>query len=320
MSASWVPDPDAIRASNWYEAAGSRGQRRVESLIERGELHRRPQVRVATHSAPGVPWTLTPAQAATLLARPVRILVESADSDGTFIQRVLVQIGHPMLKRRLGSDTADLIRTRWVPGRGAAEWFEVDHGGGGTLPARLRSHAMEQAPGPLIIVVDSDRTHPAAPLGQTATKVQDACRECRRDDADLMSGWAPQVAVLKQREVENYIPDEALEAQFGASATAWLRALTVEQRSHWDHKLGLSRELEGEKGKDHPLSPEAWTWKDPAVQALFQGVGAHGGFVKGFGRDVWRAFLNDQHNTIDALRRRAGNEADCLALRIVEAL
>lgn len=316
----WAPDPTRIRASAWYQDAGPRHRRRIEALLERGEQHLRPTLHVALRPRPGRPWTLAPEPAAVLLRQPVRVLVENADSDGVFIERVLLCVGARELRRRLGPDLADDLCRGWTRGLGFEGWFELVHGGGGTLAARMQAHAASAIRGPLLVVVDSDRGHPDDPPGGTASKAVQAGSDLRIGPDEAQEGWEPVVHVLRQREVENYIPDEALREAFGGRRTAWLVELDAPQRACWDHKNGLRKELEGEKGATPPLDPSAWRWKRENIRSLFASVPPHEPFVHGFGGRTWTALLLPTAEDPAALRRRAGGELDVLANLIFSAL
>jgi len=107
-----------------------------------------------------------------------RFLVENSDSDGKFYVSVA---------QMLGSDGQMLLPLA----------FDYENGGGSTTAAQARR--LMQRPRPLLIVVDSDRSHPDDREGDTA-------RQVRSQFQGGPVGAAHKLIVTPVRSVENFVP------------------------------------------------------------------------------------------------------------------
>lgn len=317
---SWfVSDPEAIRRSKWFSMEGMVRRRQIEQLLVSSERNRRPKLHVRMETRPGTPWTLSVSDAAWWLGLGVKVLVENASADGRLVELSLLRVGERVLRRRLGAARAEEVRKSWTQGRGVSGWFELEHGGGSTLADRAQAFAGERIPPVLLVIVDSDRRWPGAQLGKTARDALAVTGATERPPGALLEGWKPEVVVLEQREVENYIPDEALRARSGRNrACQALFALSAIQRQHFDHKDGLRHEIVMKKGIAPSDEADTWVWREPQVRSLYSSARDVTALMQGFGPDVWRCLLDDDHIHTRGLRERSGNELDRLAVRILD--
>ncbi|MBF0370703.1 MAG: hypothetical protein HQL52_14720 [Magnetococcales bacterium] len=198
-----IPDPDQMEASGWYQRVAREGnyiQLLMEKSAEMGaypanrQIHSRCIV-VGENGAPGREEenaTFLPAEpAACYLDKPLSILVENKFSDGKFLKIIL---------KAYGGDDFN-------------EWYEqVDDqgltyisGGGVTdLPNHIDDQMAKASedgiPLRLVVLTDRDSDKPGG-LSNQVGKVVACCKE-------------HQIVyhVLIKRAIENYIPDETLEA------------------------------------------------------------------------------------------------------------
>ena len=218
-----TPDADAIEATTWLSDPGRQGNRLRELLvksIQRGAWTLAPHgrcVRVTLH--PTAPDELAPEQACRLAHEPLVILVENRDSDGAFVERVVIE---------LDKSLHGLWRREGEPIR----WDSV--GGAGQMPREVarRTSAVPYRPR-LVAIIDSDRKGPGDTESKNARSLRETC------DRNGLPCW-----VLAKREAENYLPRVLLSEQPNASAgharivDAWER-LSNDQKNFFDMKRGL---------------------------------------------------------------------------------
>lgn len=84
--------------------------------------------------------------------------------------------------------------------RGLDVCFRAQHGGGSTT-AHVMEHLGEVPCGPVICVVDSDRSYNGGAAGSTAKSAGRSARRAR-------DSWRVRIEVLPQRELENLIPND----------------------------------------------------------------------------------------------------------------
>ncbi len=331
----FVRNPDVILQSAWFRNEGADNQRQIQEQLNYTERHVAGlRVVVARQKQLASDcWTLTPREAEHLLGQPLHILVENADSDGTFLRIVLLRFGEKSVRRKMGEDGFAALKQTWTTAAGDGRFFVVQHGGGGTI-GRMIELLVEQhqhAPPRATVVLDSDRTHPTSGLGGTAHTAQQACANCSRDENGsprYYPQWSLEPFVLERREVENYIPLPALEKFVGKGknpAVQALRRLTREQRNFYDMKEGLRSSLERDENGAAPLRPASWVWTNGGQKDLY--TGAQAGLddanlqtlSDGFGRHVWKAFKDPQIHAAQ-LREEAGEEFERLVEHVLSHL
>jgi hypothetical protein len=287
-----VPDPAVLAASAFFGSHPTRQrvlQMATQSAAWRpwSALHLRcVLVTAAVVEVPlGPPETiaLVPTEARRLLAEPLRVFLENRITDGLLIDLAI-----------------DFFAERVVRDLREADAIRLDSPGGiGAIPVTLR-HDSEGNPTRLkrtIVITDSDAPAPGQP-SKDARRVRECC-----DQLGIPC------LILGQRAIENYLPDEVLQAWANEltiadakrATVAALASLTPEQRDHFPMKRGL---------------PSA-TWQPEAgadlQRALFASVpGAErSALERGLDDDAITIFCTDGRRppwrpevTAEALRRR----------------
>ena len=162
---------------------------------------------------------LTPEHACRLAEEPLYILVENQFSDGSFLDRVIIELDKTLHGLRQKPGTPVRIH-------GA--------GGKGEMPKEVQARATI---GPyrrrLVVVLDSDRKTPTDGPSQDTQRVLETCRRLG------VPCW-----ILSKREAENYLPYTLLRARPKVGADhhrrvdAWDR-LSDDQKDFFDMKCGL---------------------------------------------------------------------------------
>lgn len=274
-----------------------------------------------------------------LLQQPLRLLVEDAKTDGAFLRAVLLRFGEVRLRRRLGADEWQKVKSAWTEAaRGDGMFFRVVHGGGSRIADELTAHwAGNQAPpSALIAVVDSDRCSPDVPFepapGTTWHAAQEACNEVAVRP-DVPNAWTPSVFALERRAMENYLPLGALSAGYHSgrkkeTADSFVQ-LVPARRHHYHVKGGLRTALEPDGQNDICSQPSGnWVWKNDLQQSLYAEQGPWGSplsdsaleaLCPGLGNDTWLCWQQD-HTTINraSLRAEAGDELERLLDHIIQ--
>ena len=216
-----------IGATTWVSDPGRQSNRLRELLIASTRRaawtlapHTR-RVRVTAH--PTAPDDLAPEEACRLADEPLVILVENRDSDGAFVERVVIELDKSL--HGLWQREGEPIRFDSV-------------GGTGQMPQEVerRTRAVPYRPR-LVAVIDSDRRGPGDAESGVARRLREACNE------HGLPCW-----VLAKREAENYLPRVLLGGRPNAGAghermvEAWER-LSDDQRDFFDMKRGLPEAL-----------------------------------------------------------------------------
>lgn len=201
--------------------------------------HERPDMRVypsgSTCDFTERCWHVAADRAAAALREPLHIVVEDETCDGAFLQKVVLRVGEFKLRRRLGDHRFAQIQQRWTGSSGDGTEIRVNHGGGARTPQVVASVA-EGEPRiarRVFVFVDSDRCAPSAPLGSTAIHVKKKCEEL---EAKYGERLRLKLWILNKREVENYLPGEALRAFRSTVFDRWSQ-FAEQQKDYEDLKL-----------------------------------------------------------------------------------
>lgn len=234
-----ISDPDLIEDSPWYK------NRAQDQLLD--ELFRESAVRsawgsdnqlhaelvlITDYPTEDKTWELQPEQAIQALEEPLRLIVEDRESDGLFFKVIL---------RTLGSDDlVELCSSSPPP-------LEIESPGGS---GKLRRHAkanLERCrqrgiPARVVMLFDSDAAYPGHVTAE-ATRNLEFCQE----------HGIPH-HMLAKRAMENYVPQEALQAWAAKPEKIDFRrtiaAVGRLSRSQRDHlpKTGLVKGLPPDSG------------------------------------------------------------------------
>lgn len=293
-----IPDLDAIEESAWLDQEQPWRRELLEEAAERPAwqgsegIHRRcvivvlePEEIAPTAPAEGMEdiLHLSPRVARLFLSQPLRILMENTESDGLFLNAVLDV---------LGPDELQALRQCRPPA------LEYDSAGGSELPKRIRRYLNDPdwqgIPRRLFAFADSDRrTHDADLASSSVAKgVTKVCTERH----------VP-YHVLRKRSIENYLPQEALEAWAALPnhvsfrpRVAMMARLDPEQRDYFPMKKGFLNGIPEEQEDlfASPRWPEADRRDFPRRES-------------GFGPDIVNLFRDHRDAiTPEALRRRCG--------------
>ena len=235
---------------------------------------------------------IQPQQAAEYVSTPLAILMENRFSDGGIFLNTVLDV--------LGPDEMNEQR-KIAPNSICYD----SPGGNGELPKLVVDYARRAKakgiPIRAVVFTDSDGTVPGE-IQQKARRVQQACEKeglpCR---------------ILRKRTIENYIPDEVLDAWMPypdyekRRVVDAVKRLRPEQRDYYPMKKGLQLQN-----------------ASPTVQALYSGISEadRDELSKGFGRDVIEKLRDfPQALSAEVLRQRDGQgELDCLVKMIADAL
>lgn len=197
----------------------------------------------------------------TYLERPLQILVENSDSDSLFIHTCLTLIGNV--------DAAELEVENKIA---------YVHGGGDTILSVARRIGGKER---VICIVDSDEVSPGMYNAESKRgKIEELCEEL---------GYERHF--LRKREIENYIPDAALERHFGKH---WSRfqhyfyfQLPRQQKDFFDMKQGLTKDMKHKKwsGDEYAI----WNELRDTINQI-AATSEHKDKLDGFGGRVWKAF------------------------------
>ncbi len=252
---SSVDSSQAFERSSWIRDRGRQGDWVRELLIasfQRAAWTSAPHGRrLLVTASPRASHELAPEDAARFVEKPLVLLVENRNSDGSFAKRVVTECDKAL--GRLWRSPGDPI--------------ELDSVGGiGEIPREIERRAKEPRLRPrLVVIVDSDRRVPGTEASREARAVK------RTAEKYGIACW-----ILAKRESENYLPRALLDGRRDAGrdhalrVDAWDR-LSADQKDFYDVKDGLS---------DKPTEPE---------EALFDGLVSNDRSVlsNGFGSSVW---------------------------------
>ena len=176
------------------------------------------------------------------LRQPVVLLVENARCDGAFVRHILLRVGAAKLRRSLGEAGFARLQSGWSSSLGDGVWFTVRHGAGRDSATQLDLliESEPDLPPRTLVLVDSDRDRRDGPLGSsTAQQLTTRCQERARS----IRGWLLEAFVLDKREVENYIPREALKARLDGEKWDMWCAWNEDERDFKDLKQHLHPKL-----------------------------------------------------------------------------
>lgn len=291
-----IEDPEAIENTGWLE-----GRTWLRELFQKAALasaypaHPNFPKRELFVGGEAISGALPPRQAAEYATTPLTILMENRFTDGIFIDTVLDFLAPNELNGQRGN---------------APDSICYDSPGGiGELPKLVADYVQKAQnkaiPLRVVVFTDSDGEEPGD-LHCNAQLVKDACR------AESIP-----CLVLSKRSIENYIPDEVLDA--------WLLPNT----NYKNHYLFLDavKRLNPAQRDHYPMKKRFDISKtSPAVQAFYQDVNAADkrefANSRGFGDDLiekLRAFRTVL--SAEALRQRDGQgELDRLVALIAAEL
>lgn len=265
--------PEAIEASGWTS-----GRRWVAELIQKAALDESyrakldfPRRTIIVSDTPGA-GALAPEAAARFVAKPLLIMMENRFSDGCLVNAALEFLAQEPVRKLKGKKAI----------------LYDSPGGNGELPKLIRDYAKKAEDEGLqlraVVFTDSD-AKVVGDVSQDALSIQHAC-----DEAGMPC------LIFCKRNIENYIPDEILEASLPypgdkRRTLEALKRLDDVQRDHFPMKKGLKLANE--------LSSE--------IKAFYQDVSPSdlNELQRGFGQDVINKL--EDHSVIlsaGALRRR----------------
>lgn len=288
-----IEDPEAIEKTGWID-----GRVWLKELFQKAALASayssdsnfpKREILVSNQAISGA---LPPRQAAEYATTPLTILMENRFTDGIFINIVLDVLAPNEINEQR---------------RNAPNSIYYDSPGGiGELPKLVEDYVdrakNSQIPVRFIVFTDSDGTIPSE-IQDNAKRVRQLCEQ------ENVPYW-----ILNKRTIENYIPDEVLEAWIPSNPdyekrrlVDSVKRLNSAQRDHYPMKKGLK------------LSQTS-----PAVQAFYHGISDADitELSKGFGKDVIEK-LGEFRDVLtpEALRQRDGqNELDHLVELIAAEL
>lgn len=238
-----------------------------------------------------------------LLTKPVRLILEDSICDGSFLRAVLLRFGKKKLARKLGEEELNWVKRKWsTDSAGDGTFFELIHAGG----SRVGDILLQQwslSPVAIIAVVDSDRRSPSQSItepkaGSTWHNAVENARQAQPSPLDLK----PVIHALPRREMENYIPKEALSVQYPRypqkKCVEAICTLNDDQRHFYDMKRGFRDSLHATDDtvtKIWETSPSHWTWKDSEQQKLYASLpnDTKQKLCQGLGKEVWKCWQQD---------------------------
>lgn len=221
--------------------------------------------------------------AESFLGGPLKIIIENIESDGLFIKTCLTYIGELNLSEL---------------------WVEFLHGGGNdTIKVAQNIKGLER----VVCLADSDKISP----GVTNPGRAEFCKRLRK----VCDEYGYILHILNKREMENYIPDEALKEYLtdtGRDCDSHnYFGLTDIQKDYFDLRNGL-----GKKDYENDI------WKNicsKTYEEVSVTIDEKETSFCGFGDRVWKAFECVKNG--QQLRERDGaNELDQLVNKIVSFL
>jgi hypothetical protein len=223
---------------------------------------------------------LAPADAKRALGLPVYVVAENGESDKAFLDAMMRALGRTVLRRAFEK-----------------QWCEIISSGGcGEIEKRVIELLQKTKTGPrrIFVLSDSDRLRPDNP--NRPNEKTDSMRIAER--CDRIHGV--KAVVLNKREMENYLPIEALE-QVQSEKQRVLRAfrqLGQIQRDHYDMKNGFEQDKDGQ-----PDVPSEQT-------DLFHDVDRN--LCGGFGEKIWKLFEESPNDIITkaTIRATCSNDPD----------
>ncbi len=312
-----IPDLDATEESVWlrqgrpwlralFEAAARRSAWHSPGGLHHSRVFVVLEPEATASDAPAEGTLYFPPRTARLfLSQPLRILMENIESDGLFLDAVFDV---------LGTDELRDLRKCKPPA------LEYDSPGGSELPKRIEHYLDDPVwrgiPRRLFVFTDSDRLTAGADLAPSSVA---------RQVTELCEDRGVPFHVLRKRAIENYLPQEALEAWAASPGrtvvrpkVAMMARLDTEQRDYFPMKKGFLKGIREEQ-KDLFASPR-WPEED-RLKFLCQ--------KRWLGPEIVHLFRDHREAiTPEALRRRCGplpaeddtTELDQLVARICAEL
>lgn len=239
----------------------------------------------------------------TFVGSPLKVLVENIRSDKLFLQTVIKYVG--------GLNPDEL-------------YIEYLHGGGSTL---LQVADEYQGKARIFCLIDGDEVSPGE-------YVSPAKKAFKQSVVQTCKKYGYQYHVLSKREIENYIPDEALERMGFQRKEHLYFHLPEEHKDYFDMKEGLSthdlqfriwKELNQRLGEIAATSNMGIGTKGSGKKgagkkgAAKKGNGKHAKTLKieGFGRMVYTAFEH-VHSKEELERRDRRGELRHLLKKLLE--
>ncbi len=343
-----VIDTESITSSEWYKTHNERWKRRINTILDNaksfvGKNRLLPVIIVGNNveDIADFEWCISPEQAWNILHQPLRLVVEDSQSDGAFLQALFFRLGERRLENKLGRDEWSKVKERWADKAGDDFFFRIIHAGGSRVGDIIKTQ-WGLSPLSVLAVVDSDRRSPtrdqdiprpdstwnsALEAANGVTPIVLSSRELR-----------PIVVALSRREMENYLPHEALRAKYRRSPQKQCvneyTSMKREQRYFYDLKQGFRDSLkQPEKPSDEStakktadvcsLSPNDWTWKYCNQRILYETLSPDSmkRLCGGLGRDVWECWEQDG-SAINrtTMNNEAGDELNRLLDTILNSL
>jgi len=265
-----IDDPDEVEQSPWLlsEPEGSRTTRRNLDALQRHVVQAQYQPESKAHTlfvtvclVAAPPETLAPRDVLRLLETPVHVVVEDSASDGAFVHAMIRAFGREVLRAAFEE-----------------RWWELVHGGGSSVSRRVQELVAREPRGPrrILVLSDSDRLKPDDPARPDDRAEKVRIMERCRDTHDVV------IAVLRKREIENYLPIGALQRVPRSKQAVYRAFLALEQRQRdfFDMKSGFQLDAQG--GVVIPMDQQE------LFRHLPPRIGR--GLVGGFGKEVWEYF------------------------------
>lgn len=290
-----IEDPKSVEETEWLKGKGRDWLRELFQKAALATSYPRAswshQRLVLVSSLKKEPEALPPKQAAEYASAPLAILMENRFTDGIFLDTAL---------NLLASDEVNEQR-RIAP----SSIYYDSPGGNGELPKLIIDYATraktKDIPIRVVVFTESDGTVPGENQ-KAALLIQQTCEQ---EGVPFM--------ILRKKTIENYIPDEILDAwspnpSYGKYRIVdAVKKLCPEQRDHYPMKNGL-------KFQNASLS----------VQALYSeiSVADMGELAKGLGKNVIENLrVYSDIISADALRQRDGHgELDRLVKMVADEL
>lgn len=198
---------------------------------------------------------LQPDDARRCLDYPACVLVENAESDGAFLMAMI----HAFKRRELLNAHTE-------------GWWRVEHlGGRGEVAKRIdQICALAFGLKRLLLLVDSDRLYPDH-VTHTIRMVESCCTHRK----------VP-YAILRKREIENYLPVDVLRkvAKRNKRIYQAFLGLNEQQKDHYDMKKGFKA---GRKGQAIVREEQKNLFQHVPERILNDLCG-------GFGDEIWKSF------------------------------
>jgi len=203
--------------------------------------------------------------AESFLGQPLVVLLENIDSDRLFIDKCLLYLSD------VPSDNL---------------WLEYDHGGGTDICRVANNIAGKRR---VIIIIDRD-----------ICTLDSSYRKSNEELEEICEKYGYTLHVLSKREMENYIPDEALKRYLNLRGVEWRNnvyfRLPEELKDYFDLKKGMCSKFDIEKKVcldgyncfiwryvfDNDCEEQAATIESREIDGMIN--------TNGFGRKVWKAF------------------------------